>query len=335
MFRRKQEDEDPFAALKDATERGSTTVATGGSPSSSASSASAGSSSGLGGDGPSATQVSGVPGSARDRRGNNGFLVLLTIVLALGGAGALVWLSEGDAPAGADAGYFTSTPGGAPPDEPWGDDEGSDDKPSDPPKEAHYDLLRPATFKQALNGIERQLRPAERVYLLRIARDRINASTRLRNGRQRQIDVDDALQVQTREAGFAGSHRGMPLSQLDPQAPALAVRKAAATGGFPASRLDYLVLLSPLFPGDTPRWSLFFRDVAPRNAHWIASLDGRALSRPGEQPASTGSGSTRSDSITIRTDRGTTTLTGEDARRVGDCIQRAGSDGSAIQECLP
>jgi hypothetical protein len=318
MFRRKQEDEDPFAALKDAAERGSATVTTG-NESASAS---------VGGDRDerASTQVTGVPGTAPDRRGSNRFLVVLTIVLSLGGAAALVWASEPDGPAGAAAVPALVGDDAPPQDRPSKTSSGK----AEPPPPRHHDLLRPAAFRQALHRIQQRLMPGERVWLLRLAQNRINANTRLRDGRQRLIDVDDGLSVAATAAGSAGSRRGIALSRIDPDAPARAQRKAAAQGRFSARKLDYLVMNAPVFPGDPPDWSLFFSGVSARNSHWIASLDGRTVSRPGEQPGADGG-----DSLTIRTDAGTTTLTGEQARQVNACIRGAGTDGRKIRECLP
>ncbi|MDO8213717.1 hypothetical protein [Conexibacter sp. CPCC 206217] len=337
MFRRKQDEEDPFAALKDAAERGSPTIA---SAKASTSSGNVGASASVGGDrgDHGAPQVDGVPGAPRGRRGSNALLVFLTIVLALGGAGALVYFSEADTPTGAhDGGSFSESGSGSDAgDSPSGDGQGSSDEQGDdgtPRPTRRYDLMRPATFKQALNGIQKKLKPGERVWLLRLAPDRINSSTRLRNGDQRLIDVDDELNVGVQQAGSAGERIGLRLSQVDPQAPSRAVRKAAAQGRFPARKLDYLVLMSPFSPGDQPDWSLFFRDVSARNSHWKANFGGRTVYRPGEQPGQTSA--SRDDSVTIRTDSGTQTLTGAEARRVMTCVRNAQGNGGDIQRCLP
>src|SRR4051794_18933208 len=135
MFRRKQDDEDPFAALKDAAERGSTRVTSGNAEAT----ASIGQSDGESRDKPSSSQVTGVPGSSRPRRRSNAFLVLLTIVVSLGGAAALVLMSEGDMPSSSGSAVVGDDSGAS------GDSDsspGTTTKAPPPPK--HYDLVQPA-----------------------------------------------------------------------------------------------------------------------------------------------------------------------------------------------
>ncbi|MDW5597613.1 hypothetical protein VSS74_24900 [Conexibacter stalactiti] len=317
MFGGKQDDDDPFAALKEAAERGSTRVTSG------AAAPSHGDEGNV-----SSTPLAQVPGGDRGRRRGNAGLVLLLVALSLGGAGAAIYLAERDATENATRADRGERPAG---DE-RGDDgpgqSGSDDDPAPDPR--HFDLVRPTGFARALRAIEPELRPGEGVRMLRVAHDRVNAFTRTRSGAQRMIDVDDELQTSSRDAGQAGSHRGMSLSRVPATAPSQAVARAARQGGFPASKLDYLVMSTPLISGDV-EWSLFFRGVAQRNTHWIAQLDGRKVWRPGEKPGTT----TSSSSVTIRRNGSTTTLTGADAQRINDCIRRAGSDGAKIQACLP
>jgi hypothetical protein len=321
----KQEDEDPFAALKEASERGSTHIAGGESPRPS------------GGEGNLNAATGSKPprrnGGGARRRSNAG-LVLLLLLLSIGGAGAAVWSAErsttdsdaraGERPSSDGRGESGERPGAS------GDGEEGDPR--------RFDLVRPAGFARALRAIEPELRRGEGVRMLRVARDRVNAFTRTRNGDQRIVDVDDELETSVRDAGQAGSHRGMPPSRIPATAPSQAAARAARQGGFPARKLDYLVMTTPLISGET-EWQVFFRGVPERNSHWVAQLDGRKVWRPGEQPGTTtGSGSssvTSSGSVTIRRDGRTTTLTGADARRLNDCIRRAGNDGAKIQACLP
>lgn len=327
MFRRKQDDEDPFAALKDAAERGSTRV-TSGNAEATASTGHSGDESGA--TASSSSQVTGVPGSSPRRRGN-AFLVLLTIVVSLGAAAALLLFSKSDMPGESGSALVGDGPSSG--DDPGGTGSPGTTTKGKPPAPKHYDLVQPAGFKRALGGVQRKLKSGERVWLIRVARDRININTRLPNGDQRLINVDDELKVDATTAGSAGDRTGIALGRIDPQAPSRAVRGVVARGGGPARRLDYLVLVSSSFPGDAPTWSLFFRSGSQTNTQWTARLDGRGAHRPGEA-SNSGSGST-SNSVTIRTDHGTTTLTGDQAQRVMACVRRAGSDGAKIQACLP
>jgi hypothetical protein len=346
MFRRKQDDEDPFAALKEAAERGTTHIG-GARASAGAGSADSGGSAGgtrerrteprplTLGDEPALLRV---PAAPRSRRGSDRLLVLLFVLLALGGAGALVWQSERDADEQAIAASDRDEPGET---SGSGDDDRArgDDERAREPRRA--DLLRPAGFRQALRRIRAELRPGERVWMLRVARDRINSLTALPGGDQRMVDVAADLSVTVREAGHAGSHTPLPLTRIDPRAPARALRGAVARGGMPASRFDYMVVSGlPAVFRQAPDWSLFFRDVSERNHHWTAPLSGAPVTRPGESVTTSGSGSTTtrtssSSSLTITRNGRTTTLTGADAQRISDCIRRAGTDGAAIQRCLP
>lgn len=342
MFRRKQDDEDPFAALKEAAERGSSRISGGAS-------ASGGGTSSDGGElrtEPRPLTLGDeqlrVPKEPRSRRGTDRLLVLLFVLLALGGAGALVGQSEQDADEQAIADSGRSGPGEA-----AAADDGDDDRPGDdagagdPAEPRRLDLVRPAGFRQALRRIRAELRPGERVWMLRVTHDRIDSFTALRNGDQRMVDVADDLSVTVREAGHAGSHTALPLTRIDAAAPSRAIRGAVARGGMPASRFDYMVVLGPpaVFR-EAPDWSLFFRDVARRNHHWKAPLSGAPVTRPGESVTTSGSGSTTtrtssSSSLTITRNGRTTTLTGADAQRITACVRRAGTDGAAIQRCLP
>lgn len=320
MFGGKQDDDDPFAALKEAAERGSTRVTSGSSPQSHDAAGNV-----------SATPLAQMPGGNRGRRRGNAGLVLLLIALSLGGAGAAIHLAERDASENSAQAGDARSAGDQRGEN--GDDSpgqsGSDDDPAPAPQ--RFDLVRPNGFERALWAIEQKLRPGEGVRMLRVAHDRINAFTRTRNGAQRIVDVDDELGTATRDAGQAGSHRGMSLARVPATAPSQAVARAARQGGFPARKLDYLVMSTPLISGDV-EWQLFFRGVAQRNTHWVAQLDGRKVWRPGEKPGTT---TTSSSSVTIRRNGATTTLTGADAQRINDCIRRAGNDGAKIQECLP
>lgn len=338
MFRRKQDEEDPFAALKEAAERGSTHVA-GGSRPASAGDERRSEPRPLSLDDTASTLH--VPERPRSRRGSDRLLVLLFVLLALGGAGALVWQSERDAD---DQAIADSDQPGA------GDPSGSDDAAGetgddrerdaddaaarDPEQPRRVNLVGPAGFRQALRRIRAELRPGERVWMLRVTRDRIGSYTVLRNGDQRMVDVAADVSVTVREAGHAGSRTPLPLTRIDPNAPSRALRGALARGGMPASRFDYMVLAGPAAVfRQAPEWSLFFRDVARRNYHWRAPLSGAPVARPGE--ATTRTSSRSSSSLTITRNGRTTTLTGADAQRISACVRRAGTDGAAIQRCLP
>ncbi len=88
MFRRNQPDEDPFAALNEANKRGSTTITSGTASPSSGDGAGAGPAS----DSAFGAAPAGVPGTPKRR--SNAPLVLLTLLLAFGAAGALVHFSD-------------------------------------------------------------------------------------------------------------------------------------------------------------------------------------------------------------------------------------------------
>lgn len=330
MFRRRREEEDPFAALKDAAERGAAHVAARPADSSRAAF----------GEEPRRTEPRPlhldedpspltVPPPARSRRGSDRLLVLLTILLALGGAGALVWQSEGDADVHAGA----ATPGP-------GDDgltgSGKDGAGPGGKDGAPADLVRPAGFAAALRAVRGELRPRERVWMVRVARDRLTAYTALPDDRQRLVTVDADRSVRADDGGHVGAHTALTLSRLDPEAPSGAVRAAARRGRFSTAKLDYLLLMGPpaVFR-EPPTWSVYFTGVPRRDRHWTAALDGSSPHRPGE---STGSGSTTTSSssrLTITRNGRTVRLDGAQAQRITRCVQRAGTDAAAIQRCLP
>jgi len=321
MFRRKQDD-DPFAALNEANERGTTTITSG-----TAAPPRAAASAGGSGDDGSAAFGSSAPAPRAPKRRRNAPLVLLTIVASLGGAGALLHFSDSPADEAGEGAYFTgpqrdrdSGPGRTTASEP--------ERERPPAEPRRVDLVQPAGFGEALARIQQRLRGGERVWLLRVARDRVNALTRLRDGDQRSIDVDADLSTRATDSGSAGSHRGIPLSRISALAPATATRNAARRAHVSPRKLDYLVMTTPIIPGDRPDWQLFFRDVPAPDSHFAASLDGRTVKRPGEQ-------STTTSTLTITTNGRTRTITGAQAQRIGDCIRRAGSDGARIRRCLP
>lgn len=329
MFRRKQDDEDPFAALKEAAERGSAHVVGGSRP---AASGEPRRSEPRPLHADEATASVGAPQRPRSRRGSDRLLVLLFVLLALGGAGALVWQSERDADEQAIASSERPGAGEAPGAGGSAGDGDRDEGGADAPR--RLDLVQPAGFRRALGRIRAELQPGERVWMLRVTHDRIDSYTALRNGDQRTIDVADDLSVTVREAGHAGSRTPLALTRIDPAAPTRAIRGAVARGGMPIARFDYMVVSGPpaVFR-QAPDWSLFFRDVARRNYFWKAPLSGAPVTRPGESTTTTRTSS--SSNLTITRNGRTTTLTGADAQRITACIGRAGTDGAAIQRCLP
>lgn len=308
MFRRNTgEDEDPFAALNAANERGSTTIATGG-----------------GAPAGGASAPSEPAGERPPKQRSNALLVLLIVVASLGGGGALVHFSESPVEDGA---YFTG-PQRVEASEP-GTGDGTPTAADTPQAEpTRRDLVQPAGFGAALARIEDRLRGGERVWLLRVARDRVNALTRLRNGDQRSIDVDAELATRVTDSGSAGSHRGIALSRISALAPSAAARNAARAARISTRKLDYLVMSTSIIPGETADWQVFFRDVSARDSHFAASLDGRTVRRPGES-------STTTSTLRITSNGRTRTITGAQAQRITDCIRRAGTDGARIRRCLP
>ncbi|MDO8184307.1 hypothetical protein Q5424_10975 [Conexibacter sp. JD483] len=335
MFRRKQDDDDPFAALKEANARGETRISTGGpapADPSGGGSASAGDSGPprprpepivLGGSGDGAP--SGVPGTPKRRR--NGPLVLLTLVASVAAAGALVVLSDSPADTASERGWFREGGSETGSGTDGGGKQGGEKQGGGTPAE-RVDLVQPTGFGSALSLIERRLRGGERVWLLRVARDRVNALTRLRNGDQRSIDVAADLSTRVTDSGSAGSHKGMPVQQISAFAPSLATRNAAAKAGISTRKLDYLVMTTPFIAGDKADWQIFFRGVSERDSHFSASLDGRTVRRPGEQ-------STTTSTLRITTNGRTRTISGAQAQRISACIRRAGGDGARIRRCLP
>ena len=281
MFRRKQDD-DPFAALKEAAERGTTQVA------STATRPAGDGDDGRGRTAPRPLALGDaslpLPGAQRSRRGSDGLLVLLTVVLVLGGGGALVWQSQRAADeqlaraGGGNAADDAATGAGR------GDGAAQTDAPAEPaPAQAvPVDLVRPAGFARAIGAIRRELRPGERVWLLRVARDRVNASTALPDGGQRLVNVADDLSVTVYDAGEAGDHTALPLTKIPAGAPSRAVRGAAAKGGLPAAALDYLVMTGlPAVFREAPSWSLFFRDTGRRPDRFTAPLAGAPVTVAG------------------------------------------------------
>jgi len=323
-WRRDKNEEDPFAALRDGT--AGTTTSTGARPQVA-----------------DHSTITGVPGAADEpaterepgsrapkrRRGSDRLLVLLVVLFGLGGSAALIAGQEraaddGQAQAGpSHGGSGDSDPGVTTPARP-------EDAAAPPPR--RQNLVRPAGMRRALAALRRTMRRGEVLDSLRVAPDRVNATVHSpRSERQRTIDIADDLTVRATAAGQRDGG-GMRLAQVRADAPWRAARNAARAGGFPVRRLDYLVLSAPIISGTKPTWSLFFDGVRLRNSHWIASLDGRSAYRPGEQP---GSGSTTSSTLTVRRNGSTTTYSGAEAERISRCIRAAGTDGAAIQRCLP
>jgi hypothetical protein len=312
-WRRDKEDEDPFAALRDGT-------------------AGAGSSASIRPDGERSTRSSG-------RGIGIGIAILLTLVLLVAGLGvaiALILPGEIDRATG----VVESTPGAATPAQP-GDGRTGD---AEPPPPRSHDLVRPAGMGHALRVLRRTMHGGEVLDSLRVAPERIDAIVHSpRSERQRVIDVADDLAVRATASGQRDGD-GMRLARVDAAAPWRAARGAARHGGFPVRRLDYLVLSAPIIAGQAPTWSLFFDGVRLRNSHWIASLDGRVVHRPGQQPSSSagagagaesGGSTTSTSTLTVTRNGGKTTYRGPQAERITRCVRAAGSDGAAIQRCLP
>lgn len=326
-WRRDNDEEDPFARLRDGTAGSATSTAT---------------------RRPVAdhTTVSGVPGAEgepavarqpgsrapRRRRGSDRLLVLLLIVVSLGASAALIVREEQAAPDGPRAQADPAPGGDADPADPTpGDPGGGRAGQGKPPPPRTYDLVRPDGMRGALRAMRRKMGPREVVDSLRVAPDRINAVVHSpQSERQRSIDVADDLSVDVTASGQRAGG-GLRLAQIDPAAPWRAVRNAARAGGFRTGKLDYLVL-SPSFSSLTrPTWSLFFDGVRLRNNHWTATLDGRVVHRPGELPG----GGSSTTTLTIINNGVRTVLRGDEARRVSDCVRRARERNADISGCLP
>jgi hypothetical protein len=329
-WRRDQEEEDPFASLREGSS-GATA-----SRSQRRDVADHSTLSGMPGgeDEPASDRVPGSTAPKR-RRGSDRLLVIVFVMAALGASAALIANAEREMPADAGAAADADAPGDATPGN--AGPGASDDRRANADRARaprRYDLVRPAGTRRALVKLRRTMGPNEVLDTLRIASDRVNATIHSpRSERQRVISIADDLEVTATAAGRRDG-RGMRLGQIDAAAPWRAARTAARNGGFRVGKLDYLAISAPIIPGAAPTWSAFFDGVRLRNSHWIASLDGRTAYRPGEQPAS-GSTTTGSSSVTVTRNGVRTTFSGADALRIQRCVQRAGNDGAAIQRCLP
>ncbi|HEY4278134.1 MAG TPA: hypothetical protein VGM91_07950 [Conexibacter sp.] len=286
--------------------------------------------------GASTTSVIGVPGTPTRSPGkpHTGVLVLLLLVLSFGGAAAAVAIGErhGDSPTAAAHAPIARGHHGS------GHSGSAKPAPATPapktPTARHVDLTTPAAFRAALRKARGSLVPGEAATLLRLTPEQLTITTRTRDGRQRVLDIEHDLGLNVVEAGDAGSRTALSLGGVDTAAPQREIDAAAALGRFPASRIDYLVLMPPIIPGDSIEWLAYFSGVSPRNSDWTAGAHGRGVHRLGEQPNAGGTTST-ANSLTITHNGKTTSLSGDLAQRITDCVQRAGTDSAKIQACLP
>ena len=116
-------------------------------------------------------------------------------------------------------------------------------------------LLRPAAFGRAM----KRLRTGGhgRLTNLRVAPDRIDATTVTKDGRLRLVQIvpGGALNVLQTTGGFAGAQT-MALKGIDAGAPNRLTRAAARRLGQPAGRVNYLVLSE--FAG-ARQWNVYFK----------------------------------------------------------------------------
>ncbi|HEX8102643.1 MAG TPA: hypothetical protein VF533_08535 [Solirubrobacteraceae bacterium] len=141
--------------------------------------------------------------------------------------------------------------------------------PARPPKGLRGDsLVRPDNLRAAL----RQLRKAGgRIESLRLAPERLDAELVTRGGRVKRIQIspEGGMSQQT-GSGFPGSAK-LPISSVDPAAPARLVRAAARKMNRSTDGINYLLFA---FTGE-PGWNAYFKN----GAYWQGDRSGRILRR--------------------------------------------------------
>ena len=298
MFgRRKQQDEDPFAALKDggtyqsspvtvpdldvglgggAGSTGGGAGSTGGGAGSTAPAsapATAGATPAMGpvagpAPTPGSVQPSALgsgftyaPGARRRRSGFSGPKVLVRLVLA-GVAVAVVASVIG---AVGSAVHSVSVPSFS--------ISTSSPAPRTPaPTRRPVSYLTPSGLRSGLAHLKR-LVPGASVILLRIDAKTLSATAVGRHGVVKQIYFSPA--VTSVISATAAGERPVPLSQVRPSVVARLVSEMGSRFHVPASRIDYMVISSP--PGLPPQWILFSK--APSHPGFAAALSGAGLHR--------------------------------------------------------
>jgi hypothetical protein len=264
--RRREDDEDPFRALREAT------------PGSSFSSSPAPPSSSSPAQQPPSPSPSPQPVQPR---GAGATVLLLAVTAAIfAGAGVLVW----QATRGGGASVMSSAPGGATDGQdahatPIDRRAAAKKRPST--AAAAVALVEPSGFRRALATLRRTLHRGEVVTTMRLDRSRLVAISHDAAGDQRVITISPRLAVSISAAGH-NPGPALPLSSLDPSGPWRATRAAAARGHFSTRRLDYLAITASIIRGQPSRWSLFFTGVPVRDRLWQTDLRGDHTHRPDE-----------------------------------------------------
>ena len=260
--RRREDDEDPFRALREST------------PGSSFSSSPA--------PPPPPPQPPSQPQPPQPHpRGAGATVLLLAVTAAIfAGAGVLVWQATRD---GGES-VMSSAPGGAT------DGQDAQATPIDrrtaakkrsSTAAAAVALVEPSGFRRALATLRATLHRGEVVTTMRLDRSRLIAISHDGAGDQRVITISPRLAVSTSAAGH-NPGPALPLSSLDPSGPWRATRAAAARGRFGTRRLDYLAITASIIRGQPSQWSLFFTGVPVRDRLWQTDLRGDHTHRQGD-----------------------------------------------------
>jgi hypothetical protein len=144
-------------------------------------------------------------------------------------------------------------------------------------------LLRGANLRRALAAARSRLRPGSLVTSAVVRPTEVALATR-RGWREQRLTVDAALGVRRSGTGETTRRIGSPITRLDADAPARAIRKVdARVTGDVVARVDYVVWSprDPVFPTSRDTWGVYLGGGNPATRLWRASRDGRRVGRPG------------------------------------------------------
>ena len=183
--------------------------------------------------------------------------------------------------------------------------------------DAKDSLLRRENLQKVLDAMRKEFGAEGQLSSFRLAPSNVNLTVAKRGGGSESVIYDRDAKIDRRNPLPISSPSTFPILKLRAKIPERIMRAVKEKSGAGLGKVDYMVAFeAPI--ASRLEWSVFLKDASPN--HYIAGADGTGVRAPGE--------------VTTPVPTQTRVITGEKAREINDCIQKAGADAARIQDCL-
>ncbi len=191
--------------------------------------------------------------------------------------------------------------------------------------DAKDSLLRKQNLQRVLDAIRKEYGAEAQLSNFRLAPSNVNVNVRKRDGSGAEIVIYNTKGKVDSKTNFpATSSRTFGVTKIKAGVPERIMGAVKEKSGNGISKVDYMVAHENIIDGKV-EWSVFLKDAEPN--HYIANRDGSGVRVPGEV-------TTQAPGVPSSGQPQTRVFTGEDARKINECIQNAGADAARIQDCL-